>query len=35
MKIRMVVRLTNTPGEDDICRMSPESSSGIYTTAVN
>ena len=32
MKIRKMVRLTNTPGEYDGCKMNPDSSSGIYMT---
>ena len=35
MKIRRMVRITNTPGEDDGCRLNPDSSSGIYITSEN
>ena len=34
MKRQRMVRLTNTPGEDDGCRLNPYSSSGTYMTAV-
>ena len=34
IKRTRMVRLTNTPGEDDGCRLNPYSSSGIYMTAV-
>ena len=35
MNIRRMVRINNTPVEDDGFRMNPDSSSGIYMTAVN
>ena len=34
MKRRRTVRITNTPGGDDGCRLNPDSSSVIYMTAV-
>ena len=34
MKIRRMVHIQNTPVEDDGCRLNPDSSSGIYMTAV-
>ena len=34
MKIMGMVRLTNTPGKDDVCRLKPDPSSGIYMTLV-
>ena len=34
IKRRMMVHLNKNPGEDDGCRMNPDSSSGIYMTAV-
>ena len=33
-KRQRIVRLTNTPGEDDGFRLNPDSSSGIYMTSV-
>ena len=35
MKRRRMVCINNTPVEDDGCRLKPDSSSGIYTNAVN
>ena len=34
IKMRRMVRLANTPGEDDGSRLNPDYSSGIYMTAV-